>query len=95
MIERLILTTALGLLAAGTLIAAPDGRKTRKQLEAENKQMQERIEKLEAEVQAYRQEAEDREEIEEMLSGENENNASYGMEEYDAELVKELEKTLK
>ena len=84
MIERLILTTALGLLAAGTLIAAPDGRKTRKQLEAENKQMQERIEKLEAEVQAYRQEAQEREEIEEMLSGENENKASFGMEEYDA-----------
>ena len=84
MIERLILTTALGLLAAGTLVAAPDGRKTRKQLEAENKQMQERIEKLEAEVQAFRQEAQEREEIEEMLSGENENKASFGMEEYDA-----------
>ena len=84
MIERLILTTALWILAAGTLVAAPDGRKTRKQLEAENKQMQERIEQLEAQVEAYRQEAEEREEIEEMLSGENENKSSFGMEEYDA-----------
>jgi membrane-bound lytic murein transglycosylase D len=84
MVERIILTTALWILAAGTLVASPDGRKTRKQLEAENKQMQERIEQLEAQVQAYRQEAEEREEIEEMLSGENENKSSFGMEEYDA-----------
>ena len=84
MVKRIILTTALWILAAGTLVASPDGRKTRKQLEAENKQMQERIEQLEAQVQAYRQEAEEREEIEEMLSGENENKSSFGMEEYDA-----------
>lgn len=83
MIKRLIFTIGLTLLATG-MLAAPDGRKTRKQLEQENSQMRQRIEALEAEVQAFRQEAEEREEIEEMLSGENENKASYGMEEYDA-----------
>ena len=83
MIKRLIFTIGLTLLATG-MLAAPDGRKTRKQLEQENSQMRQRIEALEAEVQAFRQEAEEREEIEEMLSGENENKASFGMEEYDA-----------
>ena len=83
MMQKLILTLSLALLVTGAS-AAPDGRKTRKQLEQENSEMRLRIEQLEAEVQAFRQETEEREEITEMLSGENENKASFGMEEYDA-----------
>ena len=86
MTKRLILTaTALLLVTAGSLsAAAPDGRKSRKQLEKENEQMRQRIEELEAQVNAYQLENEEREEISDLLSGENENKQSFGMEEYDA-----------
>jgi len=84
MMRRLSLTAvSLLLLAVTALAATPDGRKTRKQLETENEQLRKRVEALEAEVQGFRQEQEEREEIEELLSGENENKMSFGMEEYD------------
>ncbi len=82
--ERLLLTALLPFLSALLLAASPDGRKTRRQLETENQQMQQRILELEAQVDAFRQEALEREEITDLLSGENENKSSFGMEEYDA-----------
>ena len=83
MSKRLILTFLTVLIGVWSS-AAPEGRKTRKQLEAENEQLRQRIEELEAAVDAFRQEQEEREEISELLSGENENKMSFAMEEYDA-----------
>ena len=60
-------------------------RKSRKQLEAENEQLNKRIAALEAEVAAYKADAVDREYIEEELSGENENKVSAGLEDYTSE----------
>ena len=56
--------------------------KTRKQLQRENEELQQRLELLEAELAAYRTDAADREYIEEELSGENENKVSAGLEDY-------------
>ncbi len=60
-------------------------RKSRRQLEAENEKLNQRIAALEAEVAAYRADATDREYIEEELSGENENKVSAGLEDYTSE----------
>lgn len=69
-------------LTAGIATAAPDGRKTKKQLQMENEQLRQRLEALEAEIATYRSEEAEREEIEEELSGENENKVSAGLEDY-------------
>ena len=60
-------------------------RKSRRQLEAENEKLNQRIAALEAEVAAYKADAVDREYIEEELSGENENKVSAGLEDYTSE----------
>ena len=62
--------------------AAPDGFKTKKQLKQENEELRKRLEALETEIATYRAEEADREEIEEELSGENENKISAGLEDY-------------
>ena len=82
MMKKALLTTTLVFLTL-TLAAAPGGRKTRKQLEKENEQLRERIIELEAAIEAIQLEQEEREEIEELLSGENENKQASGMD-YDA-----------
>ncbi len=81
--KRLLLTATFVLLACCTLSAAPEGRKTRKQLVKENEQLRQRVEELEAAIQAIQLEQDEREEIEELLSGENENKQASGMD-YDA-----------
>ncbi len=80
--RRYLITAACLFLAAGIMTAAPDGRKTRKQLQQENEQLRARLEALEAEIATYRAEEAEREEIEEELSGENENKVSAGLEDY-------------
>ena len=70
------------LLSASVATAAPDSRKTRKQLEQENEGLRQKLEALEAEIATYRAEEADRREIEEELSGENENKISAGLEDY-------------
>ena len=80
--KKALLTATLVFLTL-TLAAAPGGRKTRKQLEKENEQLRERIIELEAAIEAIQLEQEEREEIEELLSGENENKQASGMD-YDA-----------
>ena len=82
MMKKALLTATLVFLTL-TLAAAPGGRKTRKQLEKENEQLRERIIELEAAIEAIQLEQEEREEIEELLSGENENKQASGMD-YDA-----------
>ena len=80
--RRYLITAACLFLAAGIMTAAPDGRKTRKQLQQENELLRARLEALEAEIATYRAEEAEREEIEEELSGENENKVSAGLEDY-------------
>jgi len=79
-----LLISAGLLLCAGSLAAAPDGFKTRRQLQKENAAMQQRLEALEAELAAFRADAAEREAIEQVLSGENENKVSSAMEDYSA-----------
>ena len=57
-------------------------RKTRKQLEKENELLLKKIETLQAELEAFRENAAAIEEIEEELSGENENKVSAALEDY-------------
>lgn len=87
MMKRTLLTSLLALLAVVSLSAAPasapEGRKTRKQLEEENARLKQRVEELEAAVDAFQADQEEREELSELLSGENENKLSFGMEQYD------------
>ena len=80
--RKYLISAVCLLLAAGIANAAPDGRKTRKQLQQENEQLRQRLEALEAEIATYRAEEAEREEIEEELSGENENKVSAGLEDY-------------
>ena len=70
------------LLSASVVYAAPDSKKTRKQLEQENIDLRQKLEALEAEIATYRSEEAERQEIEEELSGENENKVSAGLEDY-------------
>ena len=80
--RKYLISAVCLLLAAGIVNAAPDGRKTRKQLQQENEQLRQRLEALEAEIATYRAEEAEREVIEEELSGENENKVSAGLEDY-------------
>ena len=80
--RKYLISAVCLLLAAGIANAAPDGRKTRKQLQQENEQLRQRLEALEAEIATYRAEEAEREVIEEELSGENENKVSAGLEDY-------------
>ena len=80
--KRFFISAACLLLAAGFVWAAPDGRKSKKQLQQENQELRQRLEALEAEIATYRSEEAEREEIEEELSGENENKISAGLEDY-------------
>ena len=80
--RKYLISAVCLLLAAGIANAAPDGRKTRKQLQQENEQLRSRLEALEAEIATYRAEEAEREVIEEELSGENENKVSAGLEDY-------------
>ena len=80
--RKYIISAACFLLGAGIVLAAPDGRKSRKQLQQENEELLRRLEVLEAEIATYRSEEAEREVIEEELSGENENKVSAGLEDY-------------
>ena len=80
--RKYLISAVCLILTAGIVNAAPDGRKTRKQLQQENEQLRQRLEALEAEIATYRAEEAEREEIEEELSGENENKVSAGLEDY-------------
>lgn len=78
--KLLILTTCL--LLGLPLLAGPGNYKNRRQLIKENEALLKRIEALEAEIAAFKADAEEREIIEEELSGENENKVSAGLEDY-------------
>ena len=80
--RKYLISAVCLILTAGIVNAAPDGRKTRKQLQQENEQLRQRLEALEAEIATYRAEEAEREVIEEELSGENENKVSAGLEDY-------------
>lgn len=80
--RKYLISAVCLILTAGIVSAAPDGRKTRKQLQQENEQLRQRLEALEAEIATYRAEEAEREVIEEELSGENENKVSAGLEDY-------------
>ena len=80
--RKYLISAVCLILTAGIVNAAPDGRKTKKQLQQENEQLRQRLEALEAEIATYRAEEAEREEIEEELSGENENKVSAGLEDY-------------
>ena len=79
--KLLIISAVLGLLASPAWGAIPV-RKSRKQLEKENEILLKKIENLQAELEAYRENAAAIEEIEEELSGENENKVSAALEDY-------------
>lgn len=83
--KRFLLLSLVFLLSAAPLWSAIPVRKNRKQLEKENEQLQRRIEVLEAELEAFRSDAAERERIEEELSGENENKVSAALENYTSE----------
>ena len=80
--RKYLISAVCLILTAGIVNAAPDGRKTKKQLQQENEQLRQRLEALEAEIATYRAEEAEREVIEEELSGENENKVSAGLEDY-------------
>ena len=80
--RKLLLTTAAFILLTSPLWADHPVKKSRKQLEKENQELWLRIEQLQAELEAYRADAAEREAIEEELSGENENKVSAGLEDY-------------
>ena len=80
--RKYLISAVCLILSAGIVNAAPDGRKTKKQLQQENEQLRQRLEALEAEIATYRAEEAEREVIEEELSGENENKVSAGLEDY-------------
>ena len=80
--KRILISAACLFLAAGMVIAAPQGKKTKKQLQQENEDLRRKLESLEAEIATYRAEEAEREVIEEELSGENENKVSAGLEDY-------------
>ena len=69
-------------LLASPLWAGPQDRKSRKQLQKENAELIQRIEQLEAELEAFRSDASDRAAIETELSGENENKVAAALEDY-------------
>lgn len=79
--KKFIISALLVIVAA---IPVDAQRKTRRQLEKENDNLQERIAALEAEIQSFKADAEEREIIEEELSGENENKLSAGLEDYNS-----------
>ena len=81
--KKIIIISAL-LLA---VLPAGAQKKSRKDLEKENTELQQRIAALEAEVADYRKESQERQLIEEELSGENENKFSAGFEDYVSESV--------
>lgn len=72
------------LLAVAPLSGAQEKYKSRRQLIQENQEMQQRLSSLEAEVAAYRADMAEREAIEAVLSGENENKVSSAMEGYNS-----------
>jgi len=78
LIFLLLATLSLPLIAS----PGPANSKTRRQLLKENAQLKERLQALEQEVASYRQDAAERQIIEEELSGENENKISAGLENY-------------
>ena len=67
--RKYIISVACFLLGAGIVLAAPDGRKSRKQLQQENEELLRRLEVLEAEIATYRSEEAEREVIEEASAG--------------------------
>ncbi len=82
--KRILILSAALLLVAAPLWAGPVLRKSKKQLEKENRELLLRIEQLEAELLAFRLDAAEREAITEELSGENENKVAAAPEEYTA-----------
>ena len=72
----------LALALALPLPAGPARSKNRRQLLKENEELQRRVDELEKEVAAFRQDQSEKELIEEELSGENENKISAGLENY-------------
>ena len=79
--KTLILTATL-LMVAAPLWGGPVLRKSKKQLEKENKELLLRIEQLEAQLLAYQIDAAEMESIEEELSGENENKVAAALQDY-------------
>ena len=69
-------------LCVSPLWAAPQDHKTRKQLQKENAKLLQRVEQLEAELEAFRTDASERAAIETELSGENENKVAAALEDY-------------
>ena len=63
---------------------APQNFKSRKKLMKENRELLQRVEQLEAELEAFRTDAAERASIETELSGENENKVSAALEDYTA-----------
>lgn len=79
--KRILILSALLFLVVSPLWGAVP-RKNRKQLEKENTELLKRVEQLEAELEAFRADAAEREAIEEELSGENENKVAAALEDY-------------
>ena len=77
-----ILLSALCFLAAIPLSAGPGSNKSRRQLIKENEELSQKVEALQAQLDAWKADAAEREVIEEELSGENENKISAGLEDY-------------
>ena len=78
-----ILILAAGLLTAALPASAgPKDKRTRAQILRENEDLRRKVEELEAQVNAYRADAEERETITRELSGENENKLSFALEDY-------------
>ena len=69
-------------MVAAPLWGGPVLRKSKKQLEKENKELLLRIEQLEAQLLAYQIDAAEMESIEEELSGENENKVAAALQDY-------------
>ena len=80
--KRILILSASLLLVAAPLWGAVPVRKTRRQLLKENEELLKKIQTLQSELETYRENAAALEEIEEELSGENENKVSAALENY-------------
>ena len=80
--KKYLITVLCLVMAAATLSAGPKDKRTRRQILQENEQLRQQLAQMEAELATLRQDAAERESIEEELSGENENKTAFAMEDY-------------